>query len=530
MNRPSSGSPDPETRLPDALLLPRAWPEGTGPVELVETHISWVFLAGEFAYKVKKPVRLDFLDFSTPQLRQHFCEEELRINRRFAPDLYLGLSRVVRTPGGLAVDRPGEQVEYAVRMRRFDRQQELDALLQRGPVEPQLLHAFGLKLAQQHDAAPAAGPALHWASPERTLQACRENFAALRRLGRADLVPRIRQLEAWTDDRFRHLEPLMRARLASGRFRECHGDLHCANVVRHDAELWAFDALEFDPGLRWIDVASDLAFLCMDLRVRGHPSLSSALLDGWLTASGDFEALSTLRFYEAYRACVRAKVAAIRMGQPGASCTARERELDAYLAGAESATRPTQPMLVVTTGLSGSGKSWLAGRLLAPLEAVRLRSDVERKRLAGLPADAASTGSIYSAAMTRRTYARLAELARSALRSGFSVIVDAACLLRAEREAFRRVAAGVGVPFRLLSVSAEPAVLRARIDQRLDAGSDPSEATVEVLARQRGFAEVLDADELAEAVCVDTTAAVDLPAVARNLAGKRAEGATAALR
>jgi len=132
MNRPSSASPGPEARLPDALLSPQAWPEGTGPVELVETHISWVFLAGQLAYKVKKPVKLDFLDFSTRELRDHFCEEELRINRRFAPELYLGLSRVVRTEGGLAIDGPGEAVEHAVRMRRFDRERELDRLLARG--------------------------------------------------------------------------------------------------------------------------------------------------------------------------------------------------------------------------------------------------------------------------------------------------------------------------------------------------------------------------------------------------------------
>lgn len=522
MNRPSSASPGPEARLPDALLSPQAWPEGTGPVELVETHISWVFLAGQLAYKVKKPVKLDFLDFSTRELRDHFCEEELRINRRFAPELYLGLSRVVRTEGGLAIDGPGEAVEHAVRMRRFDRERELDRLLARGSAGTRLLEAFGTKLATQHDAAPVAGPGLDWASPARTLQACRENFSALNQLQRPDVLARVERLRDWTERTFRDLQPSLHRRLLAGRFRECHGDLHCANVVQHGAELWAFDALEFDPGLRWIDVASDLAFLSMDLRARGHAELSSALLDGWLTGCGDFAALETLRFYEAYRACVRAKVAAIRMRQGSTDHARLERELATYLSAAELAARPTRPMLVATTGLSGSGKSWLASRLLGPLDAVRVRSDVERKRLAGLSPGATSDGSVYSSGMTRLTYARLAELAAMALHSGYSVIVDAACLLASERAAFRRVAASAGAPFRLLCVSAHVPLLRSRIGDRALARLDPSEATVAVLERQRQFAEEPSGDELADAVCVDTSAAVDPLEVAASLRGRAA--------
>ena len=509
------------------MLSPQAWPHDAGPVELVETHISWVFLVGGSAYKVKKPVKLDFLDFSTRELRRHFCEEELRINSRFAPELYVGLSTIVRTARGLAVDSPGEAVEYAVRMRRFDREQELDRLLDRGAVNAELLREFGAKLALQHDAAPVAGPGLGWASPPRTLQACRENFSTLRQLDRADVLQRTAQLEAWTERSFRDLRPQLRSRLLAGRFRECHGDLHCANVVRHDDELWAFDALEFDPGLRWIDVASDLAFLSMDLRARGHPELSSALLDGWLTGGGDFGALETLRFYEVYRACVRAKVAAIRLRQGPVDPATLERELATYLSAAELAARPSQPMLVATTGLSGSGKSWLASQLLAPLGAVRVRSDVERKRLAALATGETGSGSLYTQAMTRLTYARLAELARMALKGGYSVIVDAACLLAEERAAFRSVAASAGVPFRLLWVTADPALLRSRIDDRAAAGHDPSEATVAVLERQQTFAQPPSGTELAQAIRIDTTASIDPQEIASLLLkppGQRAAG------
>jgi aminoglycoside phosphotransferase family enzyme len=236
MNRPSRGSPVPEGTLPDALLRAAAWPGSRGAVELVETHISWVFLVGDLAYKVKKPVRLDFLDFSTPALRRHFCEEELRLNRRFAPELYLGLSRVVSTPAGLAVDVRGRVVDHAVRMRRFDRDEELDALLGRGAADPALLRQFGGRLAGQHATSPRAGTAQSWARPERTLEACRENFTELRRREDVSMLAQVEALAAWTEQRFATLAPRLGQRVDEGRFRECHGDLHCAHVVRHCGE------------------------------------------------------------------------------------------------------------------------------------------------------------------------------------------------------------------------------------------------------------------------------------------------------
>ena len=521
MNRPSRGLPVPDGTLPDALLRAAAWPGGQGTVELVETHISWVFLVGDLAYTVKKPVRLEFLDFSTPALRRHFCEEELRLNRRFAPDLYLGLSRVVSTPAGLAVDVPGQVVDHAVRMRRFDRDEELDALLGRGAAGPALLRHFGGRLAGQHAAAPRAGPAQPWARPERTLEACRENFAELRRRDDGSRLAQVESLASWTERRFEELAARFDDRLEAARFRECHGDLHCANVVRHGGELWPFDALEFDPGLNWIDVANDLAFLTMDLRARAHPELAAALLDGWLAASGDFDALGVLRFYESYRAGVRAKVAAIRRSQHPARGLADARDIGRYLDCASAATRDRRPLLVVMSGPSGSGKSWLAERLLGPLGAVRVRSDVERKRLAGLPADAASDGSIYSAGMTARTYERLGHLAAAALQDGFSVVVDAACLRAGERRHFARLAREVGVPHVLVALEAGRDTLLRRIGERQSAGEDPSEATGAVLERQLAFAEPLQPDEARGALVVDAEGDIDVAGIAARLGARR---------
>lgn len=498
-------------RLPESLLDPAAWPDGFGRPQLVETHISWVFLTGRLAYKVKKPVRFDFLDFSTRERRSHFCEEELRLNRRFAPDLYLGLSRIVRAGQGLAVDRDGELVEHAVRMQQFDRTQELDALVEAGAVEAGELQELGARLARAHAAAPIAAP--EQAHDDVLIHACRDNLSVLRRAVPAE--PRVEALARWTEREHARLVPLLRRRRAAGRWRECHGDLHCANVVRHDGELWPFDALEFDPALRWIDVACDVAFLWMDLAARGRADLATALLDGWLQEGGDFESLAALRLFGAYRAGVRAKVAALRLEQSAG--TAARPELARYLAAAESLASPPAPRLVATTGLAGSGKSRLAQALLGPLAAVRVRSDVERRRLAGLGSREPSGGTIYDPEMTARTYARLAEVAGHALDGGFTVIVDAACLLRREREALRGLARRHGAPFRLLAVSAPREVLEERLDARAAAGTDPSEATREVLALQLGFAEPLSGEEVVEAVTVDGSRPPDLARIAAAL-------------
>ncbi len=505
---------DDRIRLPDDLLEARAWPPHEGGIDLVETHISWVFLVGDCAYKIKKPVRLSFLDFSTPERRRHFCEEELRINRRFAPELYLGLSNVVVTPDGTAVDRPGETAEVAVRMRRFARADELDRLLATGAADHRLLFRFGRRLARLHAALPVAAAGHPNADPARTRAACEENFATLRRFTEPALRGRVSRIEQWTAAEYARLDPVMRARFDAGHFRECHGDLHCNNVVRYGGALHAFDALEFDPGLRWIDTASDLAFLLMDLSVRGRPDLAAVTLDGWLTGSGDYGALGVLRFYQAYRACVRAKVAAIRASQDPDSAGAALHEVAVYLDAALALTAPPRPRLIITTGLSGSGKSWLASRLLAPLGAVRVRSDVERKRRAGLDPELPSDGSIYTPAHTRDTYRQLGEIAARALRAGYPVMVDAAFLLERERRWFRDLARRLDVPFVILATAAERQVLDDRLLRRAAAGDDPSEATPAVLALQVGFAEPLSADEQALAVTVDTGADMDLPTIA----------------
>lgn len=453
--------------LIEALLDPRRYQHPVGHVELVETHISWVLLAGEFAYKLKKPVTLPFLDYGTPAKRRACCEAELRLNRRYAPSLYLD---VVEFDG-----------EPAVKMRRFDEASRLDHVCARGELAPAHLSDLARIVAAFHAGAAGARADSRFGRPEQVLVPALENFDELDALlpAEADRLIRLRQ---WTRNEFESKRETIAGRKAEGRIRECHGDLHLGNLVLLGGKATPFDCIEFNEDFRWIDVASEIAFTWVDLLDHGKPGLACWLLNEWLVWSGDFSALAVLRYYAVYRAIVRAKVAAIR----GLTAEAVE-----YLVMAEKLGVPPPPTLVITFGLSGSGKTTASSaRLLADATAstVRLRSDVERKRLFGLAPDAASGGAIYTAEATTRTYARLAELARQALRDGWSVIVDAAFLKRAERECFRALAAELGVPFAILACEAPPGELRRRLRGRAD---DASEATVAVLDQQLAWIEPL---------------------------------------
>jgi len=438
----------------------------------IETHISWVLLAGEIAWKVKKPVTLPFLDYGTVALRRACCHEELRLNRRFAPDLYLD---VVELDG-----------EPAVKMRRFAEAARLDHVCKRGELTAEQLTQFARDLAAfQATAAVPPAPTI-FGKPETVLADALENFEELERL-LPETKPRLTHLENWTQAEFARCKIDFARRHAGGKIREGHGDLHLGNLVLLDGRVTPFDGIEFNADFRWIDVASEIAFTLLDLLDHGQPGLASVLLSAWLDWSGDHDALAVLRFYLVYRAMVRAKVAALQQ---------RADENAGYLELAERLIAPHAPSLTITCGPSGCGKTYLSGRRLASadfLQEIRIRSDIERKRLHGLAPDAASGGTIYGPAATLRTYARLAELAEQALTAGWSVIVDAAFLKRAERGAFHALAGMLGAPFAILAPAAAPDELRRRIAARQ---GDASEATLDVLERQLGWIEPLDAAEL----------------------------------
>lgn len=477
------------------------------PVSLIETHISWVLLTSALAYKLKKPVALGFADFRTLASRKHFCEEEVRLNRRLAPSLYVGVVAVCGSAQAPHLGE-GEPIDFAVCMRRFPDEALLCTLLPAGRLEEGQLERFAQHLAVFHEEAPVAAPESAFGGPDL---AGRPVVDALARL-RAGGARCPGDLQAWIFEQRRALRTAWLARQRNGAVRECHGDLHLANVVLIDGRLTAFDCIEFDPALRWIDVMSDVAFLTMDLKAHGRSDLAFRFLDAYLQHSGDYAGVPVLRFYEVYRAVVRAMVGRLR-AQAGAGAPP-PGEPD-YLACAAGLAQTAQgaPRLMITHGLSGSGKSTIAAALLAAAGAIRIRSDVERKRLFGLGVQQRSVdrhAEIYSQEATRRTFARLAECARAALQAGWPVIVDAAFLRRDERLAFRALAAELRVPFSILHCCAAEVQLRRRVAARHAEGSDASEATLAVLERQLATHEPLGQDERALALDVATDEPVDM--------------------
>ena len=485
--------------LIQALLQPQRYPGAVLQVELVQTHISWVLLAGDFAYKVKKPLKLPFLDFSTLEHRQICCMDELRLNRRFAPDLYVNVVGIFNTPHDPQWVAGGEPIEYAVKMRRFDETARLDVVCARGELQPGHLSDLADTVVAFHATAAVAAPDSRFGSASEVIAPARDNFADLRRLvPQEPLQTRLAALQAWTEAQFQQLAPLMEARKRTGHVRECHGDLHLANMVLIGGGVRMFDCLEFNEDLRWIDVANEIAFTYVDLLAHDQPGLANWLVNEVWSRSGDYEAAQLLRFYAVYRALVRAKVAAIRTTQTHGD----DSEVVAHIALAERLMTPSPARLVITHGLSGCGKTVASNTLLlgdVDASTLRLRSDVERKRLHGLGSTdhsgSATNAGIYAADAHLRTYARLRVLADLLLRAAWSVVVDAAFLKRADRDEFRVLARERGVAFSILAPQATPAQLRARILARSAQGCDASEATLDVLEQQMQTLEPLAPDE-----------------------------------
>ena len=407
--------------------LVRSWAKkGAGrPIQVVETHISYVLLTGRLAYKIKKPVNLGFLDFSSLEKRRHCCEEELRLNRRLAPELYLEVVPITGTPETPCIAGEGEVIEYAVRMRRFPQSALLDRRLARNALAPELIDALADRIAAFHEQAARCPGGAAYGSPTVVWGAVAENFRQLRQFLPAEqYAGQLDLLERWSEGSRSRLDDFIRFRQQTGGVRECHGDLHLGNVAMLKGRPLIFDCIEFNPDLRWIDVINEAAFMAMDLAERGRPDLGHRFLNRYLERSGDYAGLPLLSFYQVYRALVRAKVAAIRSGQEDQDACRREMAVcGQYLDYACRSTFPLNRSVVVLHGLSGSGKSWVAQILLEARGAVRVRSDVERKRLAGLPLGANSRSQfndgIYGDPMTAATYARLAELAREVLTAGY---------------------------------------------------------------------------------------------------------------
>jgi len=478
---------------------------------VLETHISYVLLTGTHAYKIKKAVAFGFLDFKTLAARRFFCGEELRLNRRLAPALYLDVVPITGTVDAPVIGGAGPAIEYAVKMREFPQHALASVLLERGELGAVDIDALAARVSAFHAAIDVAPAASAFGTPDTVLRIAQRNISEIGPLLATEAERgEIERLRAWAEREHASRRGAFQRRRERGFVRECHGDLHLGNIARIGGELVIFDCIEFNEEMRWIDVMSEVAFVVMDLEDRGRADLAHRFLNAYLERTGDYAGLAVLPFYLAHRALVRAKVALLRAAQAGQGASASLNASRDYLRLATRYAEPARPALVITCGLSGSGKTTISQALLERIGAVRIRSDVERKRMHGtLPLERGDAGIaqwLYTSAATATTYDRLRELTRDVLVGGRVAIVDATFLRRSQRESFRALAAELEVPFVILAFEAKEATLRERVVRRQAQGGDPSDADVAVLAHQTATREPLAAEEAAYVVAYDAEA------------------------
>ena len=487
-------------------------------VAVVQTHISFVLLAGGHAFKIRKALNLGFLDFSTLAARRFDCEEELRLNRRLAPALYLGVVPLTGSVVQPEFGGDGPVLDWAVRMRAFPQDAQWDHAIAKGRLEPRHIDELAEVLWPFHRDAPqraASASITHGEGLGRSAEVrapvleCLETLQTL--LGSEAGRIHVAELTAWEAQAFGALRGAFARRAREGFVREVHGDLHLGNVTQLDGRCTVFDCIEFNPALRWIDVMGDVAFMAMDLHSHARPDLAHRFVNAYLERSGDYAGVRVLRYYLVYRALVRAKVATLRAAQLGdgdAGVAPADSEhatavaaIGRYLDVALAVSRATRPALMLTHGFSGSGKTTATQGLLERCGAIRVRADVERKRLFGLAAntrgDAKVNARVYSAGATDATHQRLREAARVALRSGFSVILDATFLDHAQRAQAKALADALGVGFVMIDFPVDVPTLRERVRLRMARADDASDADLAVLESQLAHAQTLRQDEQA---------------------------------
>lgn len=499
-------------KLRELLTNPQTYPHECADIKVIETHISLVFLTGDYAYKIKKPVDFGFLDFSTLEKRRHYCELELKRNRVFAPDVYLQVLGLHLSDHDAAInDELQGAGEYLVKMKQFPQADLLSLQVAAGNFSVEDASALGRQLADKHGKLEQAASNDSWGSVKAVSHPVNENFAQITPLLiDAEQQQKLKLIEQWSKTELHVHHELFQERKCVGKIRACHGDLHLNNILWQNHQAIPFDCIEFNDEFHWIDMISELAFLLMDLEHQDQHDLANHCLNGYLEISGDFAAVRLLKFYKVYRAMVRAKVAKLRQQQAGLSQADTEQleaEYRSYIALAESYITPTQPCLYITHGVSGSGKTTMARFVAGKIGAIHVRSDVERKRLFDFPPDASSgsllNAGIYSADATAQTFSHLATVASTVVYSGFSIIVDATFLKQAVRDQFYGLAKELHVPFAILDCAIDEQTARDRVRHRMATGKDASEADLKVLEQQLANQDYLSPNEQRHVVMID---------------------------
>lgn len=484
--------------LISALCSASAYNHPIEAVKVIETHISWVLLTGQFAYKIKKPVHFNFLDFTSLAKRLFCCQEELRLNRRLSDDIYLDVVPITGSINDPKVGGTGEVIEYAVKMTQFSEGQLLSERAEAGFLTSDEIIQIANNVAKFHGQIERAKPDSPYDNNDDIKFWFDENFSQIGSLLIEDnYKQQLLHIQQWGNEQWFKLSGLMQLRKQQGFVRECHGDLHLGNMTLVNGKVELFDCIDFNPSLRWIDVLSEVAFVFIDLFSLHYDKLAFSFLNLYLQATGDYPGLAVFRFYLVYRALVRAKVYLLRRQQ----CESNDLEqfttkFSHFMNLAEHFTKPSQGALLITHGYSGSGKSTFTRLAAENIGALQIRSDCERKRLFGYHS-LETTGSdlncwVYSNNAGEKTYECLRKFADTVLQQGFSVLIDATFLKKWQRDLFKMLAEKRNVSLHILDFQVDETELIRRIEQRTN---DASEATVKILEQQKETAEPLTEEE-----------------------------------
>ncbi len=480
--------------------------------EVIETHLSYVILTGEFAYKIKKPLNLGFQDFSTLEKRKFYCELEVQLNKRLAPHIYIEAFPITGTPANPELNGQGAVIEYAIKMHQFKQDCLLSHMAQENKLGNAIIEDIALQTAQFHLKATACDPNVDFGNPEAVYAPMSENFNALKTLKASkNYTHEISQLEAWCHHQFNNLKALLATRKKNGFIRACHGDFHLGNMVLLDNKATIFDCIEFNESFRWTDVMNDIGFLAMDLD-RNHLShLSHLFINKYLEQSFDYQGTLLLKFYQSYRAMVRAKISALQLDQVAEDSPLNQKlkqDLQDFLQLGLSYASASKPTLSITFGLSGSGKSLYTEQMLMQTGAIRLRADIFRKHLFGFNVFESSLPhqkeQLYSQDATKHVYTNLQTTARLLLQAGISVIIDATCLKAWQRDLFSALAQELEVPFSIYTFDAPLERLQERVKLRAKVKQDPSEADQAVLQMQIALLEPLSTAEKDLSIAVNS--------------------------
>ncbi|MDA8414769.1 MAG: AAA family ATPase [Desulfobacteraceae bacterium] len=488
-----------------SLLKPDAYPDAVTSVELVQTHVSYIFLTDRNAYKIKKPVDFGFLNFSTIDRRRFYCNEEVRLNRRLCPDMYEGVVELRETPSGAAFHGNGTIIDYAVKMKRLPADGMLDKLVDSGTVTASTMRKVAAVIAEFHRSALTSPAITEYGRLERIMYNWQENFEQIIPFENLTLPANERELiRSWVSTFAAEHAGVFQKRVDDGFIRECDGDIHLENICIDDDSVHIFDCIEFNERFRCCDTAADIAFLLMDLDYHGRHDLSAGVVDEYILRTGDHGLPALVDFYKIYRAFVRGKVESFLLNDSGINsddqALAKMRAIRYFrLVRGYIERQGFKPALFITCGLMGSGKSTLAAQLAFELGISSFNSDTTRKQIMGLPSDTTARSAfgegIYDRSSTEATYAELLRLAESQLKEGSAVVIDASFMHKSLRAPFAALADKYAVPLIILQVVCSEVENRRRLQRREADNTSVSDGRPELLPLQTAAFEAPDAAE-----------------------------------